>query len=63
MVGVEFILLVNTVTAHNDGSYTIAVLRESHAEIILMRSCLKIIFLFIEVMGKLPYSLLLIHWS
>ena len=61
MVGVEFILFVPTVTAHDSGSCTISLLRESHSETILMISCLEIIFLFIEFMGKLYYSLLLIH--
>ena len=37
-------------------------IRESHSERSLMRSCLEFIFLFIEVMARLPYSLLLIGW-
>ena len=36
MVGVAFVLFVPNATSHNGGSYTIYVLREIHAEIILI---------------------------
>ena len=62
MVRVAFILFL-TAISHNGGRQIIAVLRESHAERISMRSCLTVIFLFIEVMVKLPYSLLLMSQS
>ena len=63
MVGVAFFLFVTTKIAHNCGSYTIDVLRESHYEIIFMIIFLTVTFIIIEVMEKLPHSLLLIRRS
>ena len=60
MVGVAFVLFVPISNTKCGGSYTIAVLREVHAQIIFMRSCLAVIFLFVEVMVKVSYSLLFI---
>ena len=61
MVGVSFVLFVTTVISYNGRSYTIAVIREINAEIIFMRGFLTVIFLFIEVIMKLHYPLLLIR--
>ena len=44
MVGVDFVLFVITAIAQNGGSHIIAVLIESCAEIIFMRSCLTVRF-------------------
>ena len=40
VVIVAVVLFVHTVTARDDGRYTIAVTRESNPKIILMKSCL-----------------------
>ena len=44
MVGVTFFLFVPTLSACDGGSYTIDVLREIHAEIIFMITCLTVRF-------------------
>ena len=58
-----FVLFFSVAIELNGGRYTIAVLGDIHAEIVLMRSCLIVVYLFPEVLMKLPYSLLLICWS
>ena len=63
MVGVEFGLFVPTAISQSGGSYTIAVLRKSHAEIIFMKTCLMVKFLFILVMVKFPYPPFPTHQS
>ena len=63
MVGVVFVLFVITTISHYGVSYTFALSRKSYSENILMISSLRIIFLFIEVMVKFPYSLLLTRQS
>ena len=63
VVGVAFVLFIPTAIAHNSRIYTIAMLREIHTEIIFIRSCLTVRFLIIEVMARLPDSLLLVRQS
>ena len=53
MVGVPFVLFVPTTISKNGGSYTIDVLIEIHAKIILIRNCLTVRCLFTEVGGEL----------
>ena len=62
VVGVVFVLFVPTGSARDGGSYSIAFLREIHAERSFMRICVMFGVYVIKVMEKLPYSLLLIHW-
>ena len=63
MVGVAFVLFVPTAISQNGGSWAISVIRESRAERILVRTCLVVRLMVIEVMVKFPYPLLLIRWS
>ena len=56
VVAEAFVLFFPVTLELNGGSYTIAVLRDKHAERILMGSFLAVICLFIEVLMQFPYS-------
>ena len=60
MVVEAFVLFLPVTLEVNGGSYTIAVLGDRHAERIMMRSCLAVICLFLEVFMNFPYYLLFI---
>ena len=57
MVAEAFVLFFIVTLELNVGRYTITVLGDRHAELILVGSCLTVICLFIEVFMKFPYSL------
>ena len=61
MAMVVCFLFVTNELSRDSGIYNIYVIKESHAEIIFMIIFLTIRYLFIEVMVKLTYSLLLIQ--
>ena len=60
MVVEVFVLFFPVILELNSGSKTIDVLGDRHSELILMRSCLTVICLFLEVFMQFPYSLLFI---
>ena len=60
MVSEAFVLFPPVKPELNGGSYTIAVLRDRHTERIMMRNCLAVLFLFLEVLMQFPYYLLFI---
>ena len=61
MVAEVFVLFFPVSLEINGGSYTIAVLGNRHTELILMRICLTVICLFLEVFMQFPYSLPSVH--
>ena len=60
MVVEVFVLFFSVTLEINGGIYTISMIGDIHAERILMRSCLTVICLFIEVFTQFPYCLLFI---
>ena len=60
MAADAFVLFFPVGPEFNGGSYTVDVLGDRHAELILMRSCLNVEYLFLEVLMQFPYSLLFI---
>ena len=61
VVGVASVLFVTTKSARDCGSYTIAVLRESHTKRSLINICLRFGHLVFQVMVKFLHPFLLIH--
>ena len=60
MVAETFVLFFPVTPELSDGSYTIAVIGDRHAELILIIHFLTVLFLFLEVLMQFPYSLLFI---
>ena len=60
MVADVFVLFFLVTPEPNGGIYTIAMLRDRHAERILMRKFFTVWFLFLEVLMQFPSSLLFV---